>query len=79
MRKTEILCYQCVYPYALDFCRSRVAPPSRVAGDIADHDLLCTKCGSGIPTGQGYVRLKGDEPETTPAPVGGDGGISASH
>ena len=61
MRRPETLCYFCVYPHALDYCKSRVRPPSYVEGSIAARKLTCTRCGSGIPVGQGYVSVHGSE------------------
>ena len=60
MRRPETLCYLCVYPHALDYCKSRARPPSYVEGSIAVRRLTCTRCGSEIPVGQGYVRVHGD-------------------
>ena len=62
MRHTEILCHQCVYPHALDYCQTRAAVPPFVHGEVADHMLHCTRCGDEIPAGRGYVLVEGAEP-----------------
>lgn len=69
MRKSEDLCYLCVYPYALDYRRSRAGPPSYVRGTVAEHAMRCTRCGAGIPKGRGYVHIRGTEELESRDPV----------
>ena len=62
MRQSEILCYHCVYPHALNYCQTRRQPPSYVHGMIADHRMRCTHCGETIAAGVGFVYVCGDRP-----------------
>lgn len=60
MKQSEILCYHCVYPHALNYCQTRRRPPSYVRGTIAQHRLKCTHCGDSIEAGCGFVYVCGD-------------------
>lgn len=78
MRRSEILCYRCVYPYALDYCRTRIPPPSYIRGAVANRSIRCTRCGEDIPSGRGHVTIRGDDraecQDPAPAKLSGNAG-----